>query len=652
MNAPVIDIGAFLDDPTAERVRDAFNKVNDANAYLFPLLNEGTKVSEIFRAFISGSGSLTAQATASINAGALFTLQANRLGIVSFIEWKGEPFNSDFIKSSFLLKSGARDYGVGSPAIIPDDLFELPTKEVSVSSDFLFDLGNIGTSTIEDYVNANGTYSINGLAVFEAIQDGDDKAWLFTGGNGNWGFGATPVTASMFVDLGSQDPIPSTPTFLLPVKKIEVTPYTITNDDLNRPLWFTSNNQVVNIPTTFLATNTNILLYDFEAYFSGTGIHTVNHPQSGVDTFSQGDYIKALRYDNAGDTLWTVQQWCLNQVGASTLQEVTENGAETTELVLLKGNAIIGTAASGEGELHIGNHVSTRSSDPVLNLRKIINDANGTGNAHGFSDSNIIERGGDMSYCSYDARFIVESGTNTHGHFVAFQDGLVLQDSGLVDRLYGFYSKHTINAGSSVTQRFGMFIGDYIGTGTVDENYGIWVDAHLKGTNFWALRTNGGLVEFKEPPGTGDKDNFLISRTSAVFGDRQFIRFKAGSARAAGIADLFVLSNRHDLQLYGSQSGNVNKGLTVKYDGSVWVGATVPDISTSEKLTVNGTTLIKDNTVVEGNVTAEKFFVSALNTAPASAVATGTTGEIRITSDYIYVCIATNTWVRSPLATW
>lgn len=208
MNAPVIDIGAFLDDPTAERVRDAFNKVNDANAYLFPLLNEGTKVSEIFRAFISGSGSLTAQAAASINAGALFTLQANRLGIVSFIEWKGEPFNSDFIKRSFLLKTGARDYGVGSPAIIPDDLFELPTKEVSVSSDFLFDLGNIGTSTIEDYVNANGTYSINGLAVFEAIQDGDEKAWLFTGGNGNWGFGATPVTASMFVDLGSQAPIP------------------------------------------------------------------------------------------------------------------------------------------------------------------------------------------------------------------------------------------------------------------------------------------------------------------------------------------------------------------------------------------------------------------------------------------------------------
>lgn len=39
-------------------------------------------------------------------------------------------------------------------------------------------------------------------------------------------------------------------------------------------------------------------------------------------------------------------------------------------------------------------------------------------------------------------------------------------------------------------------------------------------------------------------------------------------------------------------------------------------------------------------------------TAPASATATGSVGEIRVTSTYIYVCTATNTWVRAPLATW
>ena len=37
---------------------------------------------------------------------------------------------------------------------------------------------------------------------------------------------------------------------------------------------------------------------------------------------------------------------------------------------------------------------------------------------------------------------------------------------------------------------------------------------------------------------------------------------------------------------------------------------------------------------------------------PASAAATGTTGQIAWDSDYIYVCVATDTWVRSALATW
>jgi len=49
---------------------------------------------------------------------------------------------------------------------------------------------------------------------------------------------------------------------------------------------------------------------------------------------------------------------------------------------------------------------------------------------------------------------------------------------------------------------------------------------------------------------------------------------------------------------------------------------------------------------------ATQFRISALNTAPTSATDTGTLGEVRITATYIYVCTATNTWVRTALATW
>jgi hypothetical protein len=39
-------------------------------------------------------------------------------------------------------------------------------------------------------------------------------------------------------------------------------------------------------------------------------------------------------------------------------------------------------------------------------------------------------------------------------------------------------------------------------------------------------------------------------------------------------------------------------------------------------------------------------------TAPATAGATGTAGDIRYDADYIYVCTATNTWKRAAIATW
>jgi hypothetical protein len=55
---------------------------------------------------------------------------------------------------------------------------------------------------------------------------------------------------------------------------------------------------------------------------------------------------------------------------------------------------------------------------------------------------------------------------------------------------------------------------------------------------------------------------------------------------------------------------------------------------------------------VNGSIRSTQYKLPALNTAPVSATDTGTIGEIRITSTFIYVCTATNTWVRTALTTW
>jgi len=73
-------------------------------------------------------------------------------------------------------------------------------------------------------------------------------------------------------------------------------------------------------------------------------------------------------------------------------------------------------------------------------------------------------------------------------------------------------------------------------------------------------------------------------------------------------------------------------------DGSLLIGSTSTD----------GVNALQ----VDGSVKSTQYRLSALNTAPSSATDTGTLGEIRVTAGYIYVCTATNTWVRTALATW
>ena len=61
---------------------------------------------------------------------------------------------------------------------------------------------------------------------------------------------------------------------------------------------------------------------------------------------------------------------------------------------------------------------------------------------------------------------------------------------------------------------------------------------------------------------------------------------------------------------------------------------------------------LKLETTNTGTKTTGQMDLAALNTAPSSATDTGTLGEIRVTADYIYVCVATDTWKRGGIVTW
>ena len=123
-------------------------------------------------------------------------------------------------------------------------------------------------------------------------------------------------------------------------------------------------------------------------------------------------------------------------------------------------------------------------------------------------------------------------------------------------------------------------------------------------------------------------------------------------------------------KLISTGSGNVMLGYRAGFNAgggttnSIYIGPnsgpSVANTVENGKLYIandSGTPLIKGDFVgkavtIDGLLVASRFKVNSLNPAPATSSTIGETGEIRYDSDFIYVCVAPNTWKRSALLTW
>lgn len=170
--------------------------------------------------------------------------------------------------------------------------------------------------------------------------------------------------------------------------------------------------------------------------------------------------------------------------------------------------------------------------------------------------------------------------------------------------------------------------------------------------------SNGGAIKFE----VGDYDD--ITRIVSI-------QSKATSPDAGGF--LFKSNNLTLFEITPDDNGNVEYNfsstenfiaqaqvnLTLSGDEGVTISSALDE---SFLLREGSTTFLQTrvdqftgpNSVVGAqinNLTVDRIGVTALST-PASSTATGTTGEIRVDANYIYVCTATNTWKRTQINTW
>ena len=139
------------------------------------------------------------------------------------------------------------------------------------------------------------------------------------------------------------------------------------------------------------------------------------------------------------------------------------------------------------------------------------------------------------------------------------------------------------------------------------------------------------------------------------FGDNVYYDGTNFVRRSTGFAGMFYFQGSEGQFRFGASGaagGSIGTGvvkLKTNLDGTFAVG----NLSTSSGVYTGSTFLVSSTGAgtFNSSVTSTQYRLSALNTAPATSTSTGTLGEIRIDAGAIYVCTATNTWVRALLTT-
>jgi hypothetical protein len=148
--------------------------------------------------------------------------------------------------------------------------------------------------------------------------------------------------------------------------------------------------------------------------------------------------------------------------------------------------------------------------------------------------------------------------------------------------------------------------------------------------------------------------------------------FTIGKNTPNGIGTFSVI-NQSD-NGHGAIIGMKNPNNTSNYPLAIWTdnnssdiynliyfGSTIlPALSSTEYGNLkwdnaNNKFLLSDSISVTGNIEASGAVIGNLRstgTAPTNATDSCTVGDIRYDSDYIYICIATDTWERAETATW
>ena len=222
-------------------------------------------------------------------------------------------------------------------------------------------------------------------------------------------------------------------------------------------------------------------------------------------------------------------------------------------------------------------------------------------------------------------------------------------------------STHTFTVGSIIqfstaggTADVTLIGNDSITTGTLTAQSGVNIPTgqtyKINGTNVLTATTLGSGVTTSSLTSVGTLTSLTVTGAITAngginLGDNDKAQFGDGNDLEIfhdGVNSVIADTGTGKLLLYGNDGLFLQSSVT-EYYVKCNSGAAVEIYHNNAK---------KLETTTSGITVSGSNLNISTSDAPASATATGTTGDIRWGTDYIYVCVATNTWKRASITTW
>lgn len=219
-----------------------------------------------------------------------------------------------------------------------------------------------------------------------------------------------------------------------------------------------------------------------------------------------------------------------NGTGVAGSSKFTRN-TTTGQVIVANSQTDLGTYRTDVESMFI----VSRSTDPAINT-----------NAHAIVDASLFKRtNNSLAYNSFTAN-VTFYGSATYNHYAAFQSAFAVTDTAAISNYYGLTDNVSLDAGTSIAVRYGVIVNDGVGSGTIGDQYGLYVPTLSKGTSKnYAIGVQSNDSNF------GGDIRFTTSGSAANALTPKLSFWHATSYRTAYIVDKLE-ANSSRLQFYVS----------------------------------------------------------------------------------------------------